>query len=314
MVFKKILQRFGVGGPSVDTVLTRPDTQPGRTLTGQVNITGGDHDVDIDHVALALVVRAEHESGDYEGNTVIPFAHLVVANGFRLASGENRSIPFEMPVPWETPITHLYGSPLRGMAVGVQTELAVAKSVDKGDLDMVNVHPLASQEAVLEAFQQLGFGFKHADVETGHIAGLRQELPFYQEIEYFPPQHFAHQMGEVELTFVADTHNLAVVLEADRRGGAFGGGGDSFGRFHVSHPDAENHDWAGGINAWLSQLAEHSAHYGHHEPHGHYEHEGHGGGVGVGGVVAGVAAGVVGGMVLGEVFDEVGDFFEGDED
>ena len=53
MAFKKLLGAFGVGGPSVDT------TRPGLTLDGHVNITGGDHDVTIEHVTIGLVTRVE---------------------------------------------------------------------------------------------------------------------------------------------------------------------------------------------------------------------------------------------------------------
>ena len=64
MVFKKMMRAFGVGGPTVDTVLSNPNTRPGLTLDGQVNIVGGDHDVAIDHVALGLVTRVESNHGD----------------------------------------------------------------------------------------------------------------------------------------------------------------------------------------------------------------------------------------------------------
>ncbi|GAA4893498.1 sporulation-control protein [Stackebrandtia albiflava] len=298
MVFKKLMRAFGVGGPGVDTVLHRADTQPGRTLTGTVEITGGDHDVVIQEVVLSLVTRAEVEMGDAEGGAVVEFARSVVSGEFGLAAGEERRIDFELPVPWETPVTMFYGKPLRGMAVGVRTELAVAKAVDKGDLDPVNVHPLGCQEAVLEAFEGLGFQFRSADLEHGRIHGVAQQLPFYQEIEYIAPSQYRGRVGEVELTFVADPREIEVVLEADGRSG-----GDAFGRFRMSHEEAESADWPSLVGGWVSELADRIPHQSHHGGH-------HGG---MGGVVAGAAAGVVGGMVLGEVFDEVGEELFGEE-
>ena len=62
-----------------------------------------------------------------------------------------------------------------------------AGAPDKGDLDPVDVHPLPSQDAVLNAFGELGFLFCTADVEMGQLHGVPQELGFYQEIEFFPP-------------------------------------------------------------------------------------------------------------------------------
>ncbi|MEE3920269.1 sporulation protein [Micromonospora sp. BRA006-A] len=53
MVFKKMLSAFGVGGPSVDTVLTNPNTRPGLTLDGHVNLVGGDSPARIEQTTSA---------------------------------------------------------------------------------------------------------------------------------------------------------------------------------------------------------------------------------------------------------------------
>jgi sporulation-control protein len=184
----------------------------------------------------------------------------------------------------------------------------IAGAPDKGDLDPVLVHPLPSQDAVLNAFGQLGFAFRSADVEAGRLHGVPQELGFYQEIEFFPPAQFAGAVQQVELTFVASPHELYVVLEADRRGGMFSSGGDAFGHFRLSHQEAQVADWASSINGWLAQVAERGG-----AMHGYGQHGGHHGrGMGMGTVVAASAAGVVGGMVVGEMlddaFEDFGDF------
>jgi sporulation-control protein len=139
-----------------------------------------------------------------------------------------------------------------------------------------------------------------------------QELGFYQEIEFFPPAQFAGALQQVELTFVANPHELFVVLEADKRGGMFSSGGDAFGHFHLSHQEAEVADWASSINGWLSQVAQRGGGMHGYGQHGHHGgHHGRGG-MGMGTVVAAGAAGVVGGMVVGEMmddaFEDFGDF------
>ncbi len=305
-MFKRMLGAFGVGGPSVDTVLDTPHAMPGRLITGQVRIQGGSADAEIGQVVLSLVTRVEVEHGDHEGVGTAEVFRVVARQDVRVAAGQLVSVPFQLPVPWETPISMVGQTPLRGMTVGVRTELVIAGAPDKGDLDPVAVHPLPSQEAVLEAFGRLGFRFGKADVEVGRLHGIPQQLGCYQEIEFFPPQQFAGRVNEVELTFVATPHELYVVLEADRRGGLLRAGGDSFGHFRMSHQDAEHADWAAHIGQWLEQLGGRGG-AGFAGHHGHQRR-----GPGMGGVAGGVAAGLVGGMVLGEVFDEVGDAFGGD--
>ncbi|WP_185912115.1 sporulation protein [Streptomyces sp. WAC08452] len=331
MVFKRLLGSLGVGAPTIDTVLEPAPVVPGGALGGQVHLKGGQADFDIEHITLDLVARveAEHAEGESEGTVV--FDRFTVGGGFRLAAGESRSVPFGVTLPWETPVTELYGQPL-GIVLGVRTEVAVAGAKDQGDLDPLTVTPLPAQEAILEAFGQLGFGFKSADLEYGHIGGTGQLLPFYQEIELHPAPQYAHQVNEIELTFLAGPGGLEVVLEADKRGGLFSSGHDALTRVTVGHHDTR--DWTAEVDGWIRRLLEnrstygaspaygHAAPYADHEHHGSGEHrhheEHHRSGPGVGTAVAagaaGLAVGVVGGMVAAEVVDEVGDFFEGDED
>uniref|UniRef100_UPI0031CEBFB1 sporulation protein n=1 Tax=Streptomyces hawaiiensis TaxID=67305 RepID=UPI0031CEBFB1 len=348
MVFKRLLGALGVGGPTVDTVLDPAPVRPGDTLTGQVHLSGGKADFEIEHITLELVARveAEHQGGESEG--VVAFDRFTVGGGFRLAEGEQRSVPFSVVLPWETPVTELHGQNL-GVVLGVRTELSVAGAKDKGDLDQLNVSPLPAQEAVLEALGGLGFGFRSADLEYGRIGGTGQRLPFYQEIELVPAPQYAQQINEIELTFLANPGGMEVVLEADKRGGFLSPGHDALTRFTVSHQGVEQQDWPAIVDGWMRQLAEHRASYGapagygapmgHNSPAGFGSSVGHGSpsafgpgdhgpkgehhdgrrsGPGMGTAVAagaaGLAVGVVGGMVAGEVVDEVGDFFEGDEE
>ncbi|GAB2686253.1 sporulation protein [Saccharopolyspora gloriosae] len=319
MVFKKMLRAFGIGGPTVDTVLSEPHVYPGSTLSGEVRIAAGDGEVDIERVTLRFEARSELERGDEQHDATVEFLHAIVAENFRVEANEHKVIPFAIPVPWETPLNVVDGQQLPGVQLGVRTELAVAKSVDKGDLDGLFVAPLPSQSRVLDAFGALGFQFKSTDLEIAQLAGIEQQLPMFQEIEFYAPHQYEGRINEVELTFVADAEGLHVVLEADRRGGLFRSGEDAFGRFHRTHAEAEQVDWVAELTRWLDEVAQRGGLFGGGHEHGHHEHhEEQRGGPGWGGVAAGAAlgvgAGIVGGMVVGEVMDEAGDFFEGDED
>ncbi|WP_049569521.1 sporulation protein [Streptomyces sp. SBT349] len=343
MVFKRLLGSLGVGGPTVDTVLDGGPVVPGGTLSGQVHLEGGGADFDIEHVTLELVARVEAELQEGEAEGVVVFERVAVGGGFRLAEGARHSVPFTVRVPWETPVTELHGQPL-DVALGVRTELAVAGARDKGDLDPLRVGPLPVQEAVLEALGRLGFGFTSADLEYGHIHGTGQQLPFYQEIELAPPPAYAYAVNEIEVTFLASPGGVEIVLEADKRGGLFTGGGDSAGRHAVGHESVGHTDWTGEVDAWIRQLVEHHAARAAHLPpqqrhpgspfpqgdpygggyahkddgHGHGDHHGHSSGPGMGTVIAagaaGLAVGAVGGYVAGEVMEEIFDDGGGNEE
>ncbi|MFG3473946.1 sporulation protein [Streptomyces chengbuensis] len=330
MVFKRLFGSLGVGGPAVDTVLTPGAVAPGGSLTGEVRLEGGDAAHDIEHITLEFVARVEAEGdhGEHEGD--VAFERFTVGGGFRLDRGARHVVPFAMTVPWETPVTELHGQAL-GVVLGVRTELGVAGARDKGDLDLLAVRPLPVQEAVLEAFGQLGFGFRSADIVYGHLGGA---LPFHQEIELTPPPQHARAVDEVEVTFLAGPGGMEVVLRADGRGGLFAGGHDAVGRFTVAHEEAGHADWNARVGTWLHYLLEHrsspvahGSHGGHashdlfhgtgHEGghgdhHGGHHHHGPGTGAAVAAGAAGLAVGVGAGIVGAEIVDEIGDAFEED--
>lgn len=253
MVLRRVLRAMGVGGPSVDTVLSVAQVSPGDVLPGQVHLLGGGHPAEIESVALALRTRVEVEHGDQEGQRTVEFHRGQVAGRMWLQPGERRSLPFQLPMPWETPLTTVSGVHLRGMTLGVSTDVAVAGAVDPGDLDPIQVHPLPGQDRVLQAIGQLGMRFVSADLEQGRVHGVRQELPFYQEIEFHPGPRYP-RANQVELTFITGQQEIVVLLEVDKRGGFLTVGGDRVGRFHVSHEEAMRLDWAHEIDEWLQRI------------------------------------------------------------
>jgi sporulation-control protein len=253
MGFKRLLASLGAGGASVETVLTEVNAVPGGVVQGEVRIQGGSVDQDIEGLSVGLQARVEVEGADQETKQDIEFTKLRLGGAFQLQANAVHAVPFGLEIPWETPVTTIDGQPLRGMNIGVTTELEIARAVDSGDLDPVNVHPLPSQQALLDAFIGLGFRFKSADMERGHIRGTRQKLPFYQEIEFFPPQQY-RGLNQVELSFVADDREMDVVLEMDKKPGLFSESSDTFRSFVVGHNDFQGTDWSAYLHQWLSEV------------------------------------------------------------
>lgn len=253
MGFKRLLASLGAGGASVETVLTEVNVVPGGVVQGEVRIQGGSVAQQIEALSIGLQARVEVEGGEQETKRDIEFTKQRLGGAFELQPEAVHAVPFGLEIPWETPITTFAGRSLHGMNIGVTTELEIARAVDSGDLDPISVHPLPAQQAILDAFGQLGFRFKTADMEQGHIRGTRQRLPFYQEIEFHPPEQY-RGLNQVELSFVADDREMDVVLEMDKKPGLFTEGSDSFRSFKVGLNDFQNTDWTGYLNQWLSEV------------------------------------------------------------
>ncbi|WNI14931.1 sporulation protein [Actinacidiphila sp. ITFR-21] len=258
MGFRKLLASLGAGGASVETELAQADAVPGGVVQGEVRIQGGAVGQRIEGLAVGLRARVEADRTDAEGNTTeyhqdIEFHRQQLGGAFELSAGAVHVVPFTLEVPWETPVTTFLGRHLTGMSLGVTTELAIDRAVDAGDLDPLSVHPLPAQQALLDAFGRLGFGFRSADLEKGVIVDTRQRLPFYQEIEFRVPDQY-RGLSQVELSFVADAAGMDVVLEMDKKPGLFSVGSDMYRSFTMDHHSYEQTDWAGFLHQWLAEV------------------------------------------------------------
>lgn len=253
MGFKRLLASMGAGGASVETELTEQNVVPGGVVQGEVRVQGGSVDQQIEGLSVGLQARVEVEGGDQEVKQDLEFVKQRLGGAFEVKAGAVHVVPFGLEIPWETPVTSIAGQQLHGMNIGVTTELEIARALDSGDLDSINVHPLPAQQAILDAFINLDFRFKSADMERGHIRGTRQRLPFYQEIEFVPPQRY-RGLNQVELTFVADDREMDVILEMDKKPGLFSEGSDSFRAFKVGLHDFQGTDWAAYLNQWIADV------------------------------------------------------------
>ncbi|CAM3099072.1 sporulation protein [Stackebrandtia soli] len=250
MVFRKIKAAFGAG-VSVDTVLADSHVVPGGVLRGEVRFTGGGVDYQVQGIVIDFNAVVEVESGDNEYQTTYSFLRADVAGPFTLPTNTSHVAPFELAVPWETPVSSIAGHPLRGMRLGVATELRLQGALDKGDIDPLVVEPLPIHTRVLKAIDQLGFVFHKADLEAGTLRGSR--MPFYQEIEYWAAGEFRRAFKALELTFISTPTDTTVILEVDKPGGFLSSGGDSYGSLRVAN--SETGDLAGPIRDQLHQLA-----------------------------------------------------------
>ncbi|WP_069812009.1 sporulation protein [Streptomyces sp. TP-A0874] len=253
MGLKKLLASLGAGGATVETVLTEENVLPGGIVQGEVRIEGGSVPQKIQGLSVGLRTRVEVEGNDGEYHQDVEFFRQQLGGAFEVQAGAVHTVPFGLEIPWETPVTTFMGQYLTGMSIGVSTELQIAHAVDSGDLDPVNVHPLPAQQAILDAFGNLGFMFKSADLERGHVRGTRQQLPFYQEIEFHAPPQY-RGLNQVELTFVADGREMDVVLEMDKKSGLFTEGSDTYRSFVVDLASFGQTDWTALLNQWLSEV------------------------------------------------------------
>ncbi len=214
MVFKKLLASMGIGGATVDTVLAQSILVPGEILRGTIRIQGGKLDQTIDRINLVLESQAKREHSDeFVTEETVRISQHTISNRLHVPEGKMLEIPFEVPVPLDTPLTRGMGFDFR-IPMSLRTEIDIAGAMNPSDRDWIAIEPNQAQARILQAMHNLGMQFKKADLEFGNIQGSR--LPFFQEIEFYA-RSFASSINEVELTFVPYAEHMDVILEIDRR-------------------------------------------------------------------------------------------------
>ena len=206
---KRALASIGIGSAQVDTVLASERISPGGTLTGTVYVRGGGNSQKIEHIYLSLMTRYLKSSGDHEHYVDHVLSEARVQEGFEIAAGETRELPFALPVPWETPLS------VGKSTVWVKTGLSVSMALDPSDRDALRVEPTSGMQTVLEALERLGFYLHKADTEGNRRSSRR--VPFVQELEFRPGGRYAGRMKELEIILEPSPDGLEVLLEVDLR-------------------------------------------------------------------------------------------------
>lgn len=260
-MFQKVLASFGQGGAKVDARLLDRNVRPGAPLRGEIMLTGGQVDQEVSALGVTLLARVE-TPGQATETEDLPLEKVNVAGNATVRAGQQLTVPFELRLPWETPVTSVLGKHLTGMAIGLQTNLDLSGTVvDPQDIDAVSIEPLPAQHRVLDALSRLGFQFRNAGLEKNRVTGVEQQLPFFQEIRFAPAQAFATIFNEVAVTFLARPRDVQVVLDVDKRvrvgkGGGLGGTSRPvIGSFVVDPASMGRMNWEQQIENWLREAA-----------------------------------------------------------
>lgn len=216
-MFKKLLSSVGIGAAKVDLRLESDRLQPGGAFKGQIVCSGGEVEQKIEGLRVALMTRAEVESGDNEHEQNFALATWRIPEQFTLAPKETRTLEFDGTISEETPLTVL---PCRNnrTRVWLQTGLDIDMAIDPSDRDVLYVEPTPAQAAFLQAMEQAGFVMRRADVEKGYLQGrgFRSKSGCYQEIEFTPAGMGRWSIKEAEVSFVPEGNRTHVLIEIDR--------------------------------------------------------------------------------------------------
>ncbi|MEO3786222.1 sporulation protein [Actinocorallia sp. B10E7] len=214
MGFRTFFSTLGANAPQVETVLDTDSLRPGDRLTATVTAQGGGADVQVEGLTIELVTRVEqNEAGSEVGWSNPGVVASFSFPGFSLPQDGTVVQKVACDLPWETPITHVSGRPLRGARAAVRTVLEIEGAVDRGDFDEIAVHALPAQSAFVEGLTGLGFRLDEAEVKLGRVnGGTNQTLDHWQELEaFFPADYNLPPRAHLEIVFIARPDSLDLI-------------------------------------------------------------------------------------------------------
>lgn len=240
--FNKILASVGVGAATVDTKLEKSTYTAGETISGTVDIAGGNVAQQIDTIYLAVNTTYIREVDDNKYTDTATIEKVKVADPFTIEAGQKRSIPFSFTLPVDTPIT------VGQSRVWIHTGLDIKSAIDPTDKDFIEVKPAPLAAAVLNAVEELGFRLRKAESEKASLR-VQSRYPFVQEFEFVPTSGpYRGALDELEVIFTRQSEQSAeILLQVDRKARGLGGFlaealdmDESFVRVTVSIQDIPN--------------------------------------------------------------------------
>lgn len=216
-MFTQLMSTLGFANVKIDTRLHHQTVQAGQVVQGEIIFRGVEQDKLVNGLSLRLMTLVEVESGDYEFKQNMCLAEWKICDEFRLSANKLYTIPFNIQLPYEVPITQM-ACRFNKSKVWIDTHLDIDWAFDAYDKDVLYVVPTPAMEAFLFAMQQCDMLLVHADVEKGHLNGgyFRSHLGCYQELE-FASNNMLTSIRQVEVSFVPEAHQTHVLLEIDRR-------------------------------------------------------------------------------------------------
>lgn len=213
-MFKSLFKKLGFGNVKVDARLHKGAVVQGGVLKGDIFITGADDVMTIDEVYLRVVTQYTRENDDYQKTENCVLAEHKLFDRFMLQSKEERTIPFALQLPFETPVTTMGYN-----RVYLETTLETNAIFDPKDTDPMEIAPHPFTEKVLRAIESIGFSLFKVDCEYTHKFGGR--YPFVQEFEFKAGGEFRGRLDELEAYLRPNQNGIEVIFQIDKRGGAF---------------------------------------------------------------------------------------------
>lgn len=209
--FKKgMASVFGVGGTKIDTIITSPSVKPGEVIEGCCKIKGGTVEQEITNINLRVLTSYEKEVDDSKITKLECIQDIEIDINRIIKPEEYVEVPFSFILDYRTPMS------MHKSKVWIRTNLDISKAVDSGDKDYIEVLPIDTIHATLNAMSKLGFTIR--EVENIYDNKHWSSLGFVQEFEFIANTgQYRGKFDEIEMVFVPKRDCVDIYIEIDTK-------------------------------------------------------------------------------------------------
>lgn len=208
-MFKHLMASIGFGAAKLKLDLPKTEFRQGEEISGTVFVEGGKVRQKVEQLYLHLDVTSQYEYNDKMQSFNASLDTHTNHSSFEI-DGEDfrKEITFSYHVPVNIPIT--LGRTRYEMVAG----LDIKNAINPDDHINVKILPCIEAEAVLLAFQDLGF--KHT-YDSGNYNGK------IQWFEFKPTDFMRSKLDELEAAFRINPDNIVLIMDIDRKGQGLSG-------------------------------------------------------------------------------------------
>ena len=207
-MLKKLMASVGIGGATVETILTETAVQKGHDLTGVVLIKGGAVSQTISGIDLHIQTKYKKESNDTTYYVTTTVQKETIMNEFNIEPAQQKEIPFKIKLTNQLPFT------IGQTRLWLYTDLNIDSAVDAQDQDVLTILPSSGETLVLNAIKNLGGHLKESEIEERYISWLGHRQ-LVQELDYRLTDSF--NVEEVEFCFLNETEeDITLSIEVDK--------------------------------------------------------------------------------------------------
>ncbi|MBD2845782.1 sporulation protein [Paenibacillus sp. IB182496] len=205
-IFKRMMASVGIGSATVDTMLGTDTCMPGHEVRGSVQIRGGGARQQIERISIKVMTEYIRNPKDPKTTQQCVLDSFTIGEALTIEAGATQLIPFTFALPLTTPLT------IGHQRVWLATDLDIERALDPTDQDSIQVQPSPALQTMIDAIHSLQFGFKHyACVRNKHA---KDEVPFLQQIAFYPGGAFQSRMKELGLFLLPEPRGIGLLVAA----------------------------------------------------------------------------------------------------